>query len=633
MVAQVKNYRQKRSVFLQSAISNQQSKIPFCCPLIRNPKSKILNSLLLFLLLALLCCSRFALADIVHLKNGKTLHGEVIVENDDFVVIRVPYGEIKLKTADIELIERQTPLEYALDRGRQLLQQRNLTRAVQTLEQAVTANHESVEARRMLANAYELQGKAYRERHRFRESREAFEKLLKLDPGAELVPHGAVNNLKEIQKQQRNVEGMAIEARKLAAAEEYSRAIAAYEEILNHTPDAQQTVSPAMAQCHVKRALDYARNSQVMQAAADIEAALKLDPTQANSLEKFYVSCALPGILASLERGDGAAAQVDLKRVLNFAPTNPSALYVAGRLEEAVGRVPTAAAYYARGLRDRVANPTSEFTAKLRQRLEQELGIQGNKWRIETELSQFAEYTKSSDGPAEKLETENFSVYHFNAALARQTADAAEYHRARILTELNLKQSWKGKAVVFLHRTQAEYTAKTGQPEWTGGFSKVAFEHSRMGETQIHSWQTSPRLLKSVLPHEIAHLIINANLADINALPKCLHEGFAVLMEPKFRHDYFMNFLSIRLKSQDFIPLMELLAARDYPHDPEFYYAESYALLEYLIQQKSLSAVVGLLKERKAGMQTELLQISGARSIEDFETDWKKWILKSERKK
>ena len=99
-------------------------------------------------------------------------------------------------------------------------------------------------------------------------------------------------------------------------------------------------------------------------------------------------------------------------------------------------------------------------------------------------------------------------------------------------------------------------------------------------------------------------------------------------MEPQFRKDYFMNFLRIRLRSQDFIPLTDLLSSRDYPKDPDFFYAEGYAILEYLVRQKGVPAIVTLLKAGNASqVQAEMLKLSGARSIEDMEEDWKKWIL------
>ena len=76
----------------------------------------------LALLLPLSClCAR---ADWVHLVSGKMLQGEVISQNEKFVVLKVLSGEIKLRAEDVESIERQTPQDYKFDMGRQLLQQR-----------------------------------------------------------------------------------------------------------------------------------------------------------------------------------------------------------------------------------------------------------------------------------------------------------------------------------------------------------------------------------------------------------------------------------------------------------------------------------------------------------------------------
>jgi tetratricopeptide (TPR) repeat protein len=568
-------------------------------------------------------------ADIVHLKNGKTLHGEVVKEDAETVTIKVPFGEVKLKRSDIELIERQSALEYRLDLGRNLLQQRNYERAVTALEEAFISNRTSNEAKRALANALEVQGNHYRNLHRFAEARNAFEKLLKIDPNAEVIPHGGAKALGLLQEQEQGTEVLVQKARRFVLTEEWTRAIEAYEDCITYTPDVRQTISADMAKCYINRAVELARAGQAVNAAADLEAALKLDPTQADSLEKFYTSCALPGILGNLQTGNASVAQVDLKRVLSFAPTNKSVLYVAGRLEEALGRVPGAADCYARALRTRVGNPTPEYTASLRQTLEKELQLENNKWTIDTEFVRREEFSRSNDGPASKLESENFIVFHYNEALAKQLIEAAEYHRTRIMAELNFAQVWqKEKAKVYLHRTQAEYTANTGQPEWTGGYSRFNMEGMTLTNPQIHSWQTSPRLLKSVLPHEVAHLCINSNLPNFTSLPKCLHEGFAVLMEPQFRKDYFLNFLKIRVKSQDFIPLADLLATKEYPRDPEFFYAEGYAILEFLVQQKGLTPVASLLKSAHQGTAAaDLIKISGAQSAEELEEAWKKWIL------
>jgi len=570
-------------------------------------------------------------ADIVYLKNGKSMKGEVIRQDDNVVVLRVPFGEVTLKMSDVETIERQTPQEYKFELAKQALREEKYDSAVRILEELYIADRKSADLHRTLSNAYSMQARHYRELNRFVDARQTYEKLLKIDPHAERTSHHAAEAIEEILAQEKSGDALAASARDSMDQEKWAEALRIFEQYLAYTPDARTAAAPGMAICHVNLATEYAKAGRNLNAAAELEAAMRLDPTLADRFENIYAACALPAIMSNLNKADIVAAQVDLKRVLSFAPTNKNVLYVAGRVEEALNRRAGAADYYARALRTRVGNATPEFTSELRKRLEKELGISGTTWKIDTTFAELTGYATPLPGPAKTLDTENFTIIHFNDALAKEVSRRAESTRDKIMSDLGLK-GWRGKAKVFLHRTQAEYTARTAQPEWTGGFSKFITEGTAVTALEIHSWQTSPRLLTSVLPHEITHLLVNSNLSEFNALPRSLHEGFAILMEPRYRQEYFLGFLRVRVKSESFIPLAELLSAKDYPRDPEFFYAEGYALLNYVSERskdKSLQAITSLIKNAAPGKTgTELLRISGARSLDELETEWKAWILK-----
>ncbi|HYG73536.1 MAG TPA: tetratricopeptide repeat protein [Planctomycetota bacterium] len=580
--------------------------------------------------LALLVAASFCLADTVHLKNGKSLEGEVIREDDEGVTLRLPYGEIKLRKSEVEAVERQTPTEYRISLGKRMLAAERFEQAVRAFEEALIGDRRSVEAKRMLANTYWLQAKKYRELNRFVEARSALEKLQKLDPKAEHVRHTAGELLQDLNAKEQVVDGYIAAARELANKNDISRALQAYEKILTLTPDARATVGPEMADCHIKRAASYMQSGQLLNAAGDFEAALRLNPKLADQIERLYCSCVLPNILNNLAGGDLGSAQTDLKRALEVAPNNKNVLYVAGRLEEALGKIPAACDAYARALGTRVANPTPAYLSELRKRLETEINAKGDRLNIDTSMAEMQGYAASSSGEAKQLETENFTIYHYNEALAREAGTRMEADRLRILNETGLRP-WQGKTRVFLHRTQAEYTARTGLPEWTGGVTRATkpsgSEH--LQQKDIHSWQTSPRLLSSTLPHEITHVIVNENALDLNVFPRCINEGIAVAMEPKYHKDYYMNFLRIRLKSQDFIPLTELIAAKDYPRDPDFFYAESYALIEYLISLKGIKETTAVVKNCTSLARTysELLRLTGAGNLEELETKWRDWII------
>ena len=92
-----------------------------------------------------------------------------------------------------------------------------------------------------------------------------------------------------------------------------------------------------------------------------------------------------------------------------------------------------------------------------------------------------------------------------------------------------------------------------------------------------------------------------------------------------------MNFLRLRIKSRDLIPLADLIASRDYPRDPEFFYAEGYALVNYLVHEKSIAGAVSLIKNASASnkIESELLRVAGRRSLDDLQAEWLDWIGKS----
>jgi len=134
-------------------------------------------------LLPLVCLSALtARADWVHLVSGKTLQGEVVSQDDKWVVVRVLSGEIKLRAEDVESIERQTPQDYKFDLARQLLQQRKFDRAVVALENAYLVDKNGALARRKLALGYSEAAHYLKDHNRLTDAREVCEKWLKLDP-------------------------------------------------------------------------------------------------------------------------------------------------------------------------------------------------------------------------------------------------------------------------------------------------------------------------------------------------------------------------------------------------------------------------------------------------------------------
>jgi len=588
------------------------------------------SKLLITAMCATLLAVGTALADTVHLKNGKILRGEIIEQTKEYVVLRVPYGQVKVRLDEVEYIETQSTQEYQLELAREMIAQQRFSVAIDELERAHAANKDSRELAETLGRAYAAQGQHFLGVRRFEEARACFERLKVLDPSNQDVTRGLAELGQESQRLGKHID----EARERMARQNFDEAIEMFSRALAFSADARVQVARDLALCHAHRAEAAWQSAQPDRARDDLERAFGLHPELANQLENLYAACALTGVLNLWNEGHLAKAHASLERIRAFAPSNPSMLYVSGRVEEALGKLPVAAKCYADGLRVQAAHPTKEMVAALRTRLEKALSLNegGKRIRFVTTSVDEAVYAQAKPGHFETLTTAHFTIYHRNDALAAEAGRVLEAHYTRIQEALGLRADWSDPPKVFLHPTQEAYTLATQQPGWTGGVSRFSRVQGALAHLEIHSWQTSPRLLKSVIPHELTHLIVNHGLPAYEALPRALHEGFAVLMEPTYRQNFFVNFLRLRMQSKEFIPLAELLKLKDYPRDPDFFYAEGYALVGFLVAKFGSEKALSLIRDAGKGgdIEARLLVATDARALQDLEKAWKRWLLNDE---
>lgn len=61
--------------------------------------------------LAILFLAVIAVADVVHMKDGRKLKGKIVGETDNEVILKMPYGQMKIPWTDIERIEKTGEME------------------------------------------------------------------------------------------------------------------------------------------------------------------------------------------------------------------------------------------------------------------------------------------------------------------------------------------------------------------------------------------------------------------------------------------------------------------------------------------------------------------------------------------
>jgi hypothetical protein len=134
---------------------------------------------------------------------------------------------------------------------------------------------------------------------------------------------------------------------------------------------------------------------------------------------------------------------------------------------------------------------------------------------------------------------------------------------------------------------QSEYKAHARHsPEWSGGSSLIARGDNgtmirRVDLTQLDSaGQFALRMLDSVLPHELCHLVLKDHFGDA-PMPLFLNEGLAMAAE--WRVDNSRVLLAgTALAGKAKISLDDLVSQQKLSIDVDVFYAEAYSLVAYL---------------------------------------------------
>ena len=186
--------------------------------------------------------------------------------------------------------------------------------------------------------------------------------------------------------------------------------------------------------------------------------------------------------------------------------------------------------------------------------------------------------------------------------------------------------TWNNRAKIYLYDNQDEYMKATGDPSWTAGQAQVSLK-------LIQTFITAKGFLDNILPHEMAHIIFREMVGFNNpGIPLWLEEGVASSHEQK---RYFnKSDLANRIKQGTFVSLDSLsktnVSSLKTDEEAQVFYAESYSLVKYLItdfgKDKFVLFCQNLRDKRDVGRA--LTATYSFNSLADFESSWKRYILK-----
>jgi len=242
-------------------------------------------------------------------------------------------------------------------------------------------------------------------------------------------------------------------------------------------------------------------------------------------------------------------------------------------------------------------------------------------WRIGALLSLLLLTTGAN------YQTANFSVIAPCAESSRLFAEAAEQYR-------------KDLAILWLGRTLPDWSAKcpiiihVGDDLGAGGKTSFIFENGEVFGWEMEIQGSFERILDSVLPHEITHMILASYFRQ--PIPRWLDEGAATSVEHQSEQEKYRRMLRHFLQPnvQRCFPLNRLVAMRDYPADPMPFYAQGFSLVEYLLEygrQFDDYEHRRLVRFAQSAMQTgdwqsALQEHYGIPSLGELQLSWVEWV-------
>jgi len=215
--------------------------------------------------------------------------------------------------------------------------------------------------------------------------------------------------------------------------------------------------------------------------------------------------------------------------------------------------------------------------------------------------------------------TPNFTIQTQSPQLAEEFGKSAEKHRH------DLAVLWLGHALPQWNQP-CPVTVRVGPGLGAGGATTFVFNKGEVFGWRMTIQGSRLRVLDSVLPHEITHMILASHFRQ--PLPRWADEGAANSVEDKTERDKRRKMLLQYLTSGRGIAFNRMFAMTEYPADIMPLHAQGLALCEFLVQQGGRRGFVKYLED---GLETDKWVAAtkdhyGYRNLGELQNDWVAWV-------
>jgi hypothetical protein len=218
-----------------------------------------------------------------------------------------------------------------------------------------------------------------------------------------------------------------------------------------------------------------------------------------------------------------------------------------------------------------------------------------------------------------RQQSANFIVETADPQLAAQIDAAAEGFRHDLAIE------WLGHTMPNWAQP-CMMTVKVAPNLGAGGATTFVFDHGEVFGWRMNIQGSAQRVLDSVLPHEVTHMIFASHFR--RPLPRWADEGGATSVEHESEKSKHRTMLVQFLRTGRGIAFNQMFAMTEYPQDVMPLYAQGYALSEYLIERGGHRGYVAFLEEgMRTGQWSETVQHHyGLNDLSALQTTWVDWV-------
>lgn len=218
-----------------------------------------------------------------------------------------------------------------------------------------------------------------------------------------------------------------------------------------------------------------------------------------------------------------------------------------------------------------------------------------------------------------RVRTPNFMVETPDPRLARKIAQAAEKHRRELAV------AWLGKAMPNWSQP-CVMTVHVGPRLGAGGATSFVFDRGEVFGWRMTIQGPAQRILDSVLPHEITHMIFASHFR--RPLPRWADEGGATSVEHVSEKAKHRKMLVRFLRTGRGIAFSRMFAMKQYPRDVMPLYAQGYSLAEFLIQRGGRRKYVAFVED---GLKTDdwsgaIRRHYGVTGLGALQNTWLAWV-------